>query len=45
MIIMGAFNLVVEVGALAIPGAGEAIDGGMSKSGIATTAPYLLLQY
>lgn len=29
---MAAVKLVVEVGALAIPGVGEAIDGGMSKS-------------
>ena len=29
---MGAVNLVAQIGALAIPGVGEAIDGGMSKS-------------
>ena len=29
---MAAVKLVVEVGALAIPGVGEAIDGGTSKS-------------
>lgn len=36
---MGAFSLVVEVGALAIPGVGEAIDGGMSKSDQAEAEP------
>lgn len=33
---MGAFESIVAVGALAIPGAGEAIDGGMN--GFATVA-------
>jgi len=29
---MSAFNSVLELGATAIPGIGEAIDAGMSKS-------------
>lgn len=31
-ILMAAVKLIVEVGALALPGVGEAIDGGTSKS-------------
>ncbi len=37
---MSAVTLVVQIGALAIPGVGEAIDGGMSTSDQAKAEHY-----
>lgn len=38
---MSAVKLVVEVGALAVPGAGEAFEGGMSELSHAEGEHYL----
>lgn len=42
-IIMKSIQLVIEVGAAAVPGVGEAVDGGMSKAPIPMEEPLLNL--